>query len=565
MFNKLKSLGGDIKKLAAEAKDKAMETAHDYQLSEHVARAKELAADAKDKALSVTSEYQVAQKFDEAKRVAVETSAATLAKAGDIAQTAKVALNDFDYSQLKNKDFYSSNYEKYKDLSAEALESQFRSTFEMDKSTEDMVNDIRLRLPTPARQIDDIFEQCKKAAIQRAIATFTLGSVMQEMDNESGKRYAKLSQNYGEFKAENNLHDHKNFAAMKDGRYEAREQWLLLEDGYDSKNALNPYDTDIEHVIPKKEIYDNLLLRSALSDDGLIDVINHESNLIYADSSLNGSKSDSDLIAYLDSRGVPDISDPDLLHIEIQGQDVTVRRSDAVERYETAKKSYASAQIEALKTLGAGAVDAGVRFAAQQVVGLILVETIDIFIDEIKDFSVSGNVFSTDGLADRINSSKNRITERLKDRFEERQLIARAKSLGLESGVSGALSAIPQILISLMTKLPSFMLAIIREGTLSVVRSVRVLMSNEPKKFEHIQVVLAGTASAVCSVYVSNAISKGIMTVPMLNLFNRQVSDVLTGVVVTAVPLAAIYTFDQNKSKLLFAFGGAAAPVNQCS
>lgn len=378
MFNKLKSFGGDIKKLATEAKEKAIETAQDYQLSEHVARAKEIAIEAKDKAISVTSEYQVAQKLDTAKRAAIETSAATVTKAGDIAQSAKVALSEFDYSQLKTKDFYSSHYEKYKDLSAEALEKQFRSTFEMDKSTEDMINDIRLGLPTPARQIDDIFEQCKKAAIQRAIATFALGSIMQEMDNESEKRYAKLSQNYGEFKAENNLHDHENFAAMKDGRYVAREQWLLLEDGYDSKNALDPYDTDIEHVIPKKEIYDNLLLRSAMSDDDLIDVINHEDNLIYADASFNGSKSDSDLIAYLDSRGVPDISDPDLLHIEIQGQDVTVRRSDAVERYEAAKKSYASAQIEALKTLGMGAVDAGARLAAQQVVGLILVETIDI-------------------------------------------------------------------------------------------------------------------------------------------------------------------------------------------
>jgi hypothetical protein len=37
-----------------------------------------------------------------------------------------------------------------------------------------------------------------------------------------------------------------------------------------------------------------------------------------------------------------------------------------------------------------------------------------------------------------------------------------------------------------------------------------------------------------------------------MNLLNHAVADVLTGVLITAVPLAAISVFDQNKGELLF-------------
>ena len=87
---------------------------------------------------------------------------------------------------------------------------------------------------------------------------------------------------------------------------------------------------------------------------------------------------------------------------------------------------------------------------------------------------------------------------------------------------------------------------------MSVVRSVRVILSDDENKFESIKVVMLGTASAVLGVYVANVISKAIRPVPMLNVFNSQVTAVLSGVVVTAVPLGAIYVFDRNKAKLTF-------------
>lgn len=63
---------------------------------------------------------------------------------------------------------------------------------------------------------------------------------------------------------------------------------------------------------------------------------------------------------------------------------------------------------------------------------------------------------------------------------------------------------------------------------------------------------MASTASAVVGLYVSRVISVGIASVPLLNKFNNQVTSVLSGMLITAVPLVAIYLFDQNKKRFVF-------------
>ncbi|MBA1081285.1 hypothetical protein H0P00_24140, partial [Escherichia coli] len=88
----------------------------------------------------------------------------------------------------------------------------------------------------------------------------------------------------------------------------------------------------------------------------------------------------------------------------------------------------------------------------QQVVGMIVVETIDVFLDELKRMKF----VSEEGIVEEMKLSKNRLSAELAKRFEERQIWSRAKSLGIEAGVAGALSVIPQILISLVLKMPSF-------------------------------------------------------------------------------------------------------------
>lgn len=516
-----------------------------------------------EKVVAAASEAELGSKLVGLKDSVVEGGADYLAagkdKASELVKVASNKLNEVDVEALKRPETYVNKFNEYKDLGTDKVSSYFKSTFEVDKTTAEMVDGIRNRLPSRPQDLDDIFEQCKREAFQRAISAFCLAPIMAGLDNKLEARYANLSVNYTDFKSQNNLHDNKNFTDLVDERFEARKNGMApLENGYNQDAPLNPYDADIEHIIPKQQYYNDWLLRVATNDDEIIEHLNNKDNLTFANDSVNGSKQAKDLQDYLaymkqENKLRVDEDNPDLLHLTIGDAEYTISESDAMERYEKAQERLRQQHLEAMKEVGLTVASAGARMAAQQVVGLIVMETIDIFVDEIKDIVKNGKFFDENGLLANIQARKQCISERLTQRFDERQIWARAKEAGIEGGVAGALSAIPQILISLIVKMPAFMLSIIRECTLSVVRSVRVLLSDDENKFENIKIVMLGTASAVLGVYVANVISKAIRPVPMLNVFNSQVTSVLSGVVVTAVPLGAIYVFDQNRAKLTFA------------
>lgn len=469
-------------------------------------------------------------------------------------ESAKDAISSFDYSQLKNKEFYYEKGKEYANLSSEKILAYFKGTLEIDKSTMEIVDEVKRKLPVPVETVDDIFDQCKKEAIRRTISLFMLKNLSDKIDSTNEDKYSKLSIDYKDWYDENAYYlnaGNENFASMQNQRSDAQPIGVL-EDGYNKTNILYAPDADIEHIIAKKEFFDDFILKIGTTDSELTEVIGSKENLIFTDKSLNRSLQERNIFEYLNERGSVDPDNPDLVHIEINGKIRTVNKKDVEEAYAVAEKSKHKHQIEALKEVGATVVTTGAYMATQQVVGLIIVETIDIFTDEIKSLAVNGQLINSDGWLQNTKDATNRIQSKLAERFEERQIWARAKSLGIESGVAGALSVIPQIIISVLVKVPAFILALIRESTLSVVRCVRVLMSNDENKLNSIKIILAGAASAIVGLYVGRAIGSAIAGVPLLNRFNKQVTDILTGLLITAVPLAAIYAFERNKNKLSF-------------
>ncbi|WP_322093719.1 hypothetical protein [Paraburkholderia bannensis] len=533
--NKLAAFGSGLKDSLAEAKSKAVELADRVEVPA-------VLSDLTDTVTSKAKDYAAAGKE----------------QAGKLVDKVSDTFSDVDYESLTRRDTYVVKFREYTELGSEKISSYFRATFEVDKTTEQMIADVRRRLPVPASNLDDIFEQCKREAYQRTIAAFFLGPGMMELDEELAARYANLSVDFKTFKQQNrDMKDDPNFARLSNERGDAQTGWTLLENGYNSNAPLDPYGTDIDHIVPKRELYDDWILRLGTNDGEIIKVVNVEENLIFADDSFNGSKSDTDLMAYMAARGRPDEADPDLLHIDIKGKDVVISKSEATEKYEKAQERISKERTEAAKAIGVSLASSGARMAAQQVVGLILLETIDIFVDEIKDIAANGKFFDENGLLANINARYDNISQQLKIRFEERRIWERARAAGVEEGIAGVLSAIPQILISLLVQMPGYVLSIIRECTLSTVRCVRVLMSDSDEKLDSIKVIMAGAAAGVMSAYVANVISKAIAPVPLLNTFNGKVSSVLTGVLVTGVPLGAIYVFEKNKAKFVFkAIGG---------
>ncbi len=493
---------------------------------------------------------------DKAKESASSAYAVTAEKSAALYQDVSERLSEVDYDNFKKVEYYKETFTRYKDLSSNRVSEYFNATFEVDKDTMDVVEGLRGQLPVPARKVEDIFDQCKQEAIRRTIASFFLSGVMHEIDSHSAAKYENLSDSYKEFsdRTGHSMFDDPNFAAMKDQRYEAKERWSMLEDGYSKDNPLDPRNADIEHVVARKDYYNDVLLKAGTTDDEFFDAINSEENLVFTHQSINRALQDRNALEFIETNGVPHADNPDLVDITIKstGEVMTVRKSDVEEALGRAEENRQEHRLDAAVEIGSTMVQTGATLAIQQVVGLIVLETIDIFVDEIQDLTINGRILNSEGLIDSTKERTSRIRQRLTERFEEREIWSRAKVLGIESGVAGALNVLPQILIALLFKMPAFVLAIVRECTLSVVRCVRLMASNHPDKMNAIGVILAGSVTAIVGVYVTKVIGSLLSGVPLLNQFGPQIAAIISGVIVVAVPLAAIYVFDQNKGRFTF-------------
>lgn len=493
--------------------------------------------------------------YDGAKKAAIEKASQLSDDALAFKDKAVDAAKNFDFDETKE------SIASFSKDSADKLTKYIRGTFEVDKSTFDMVQDIRRRLPTPASSMDEIYDQCRNEAVRRAIAAFMLGDIL---DQKSEAKYGKLTDSFDEYRTS----EAKNYIGVANANYKG----MKPDEGETVVNAYNTSETilhsretghkvAVDHVTARNTIFQNKLLAAGLTDKQLGDVMNDPRNLVHINRSVNSQKSDLDFDSWLKQFGVQDQNDPDKVTITIKstGETHVLSRKDIATAEKQSKEAVRDGQIQAVKEIGKTMALTSATMAAQQVVGLIIVETIDVFMDELKRVKL----VSSDGMIEELKASKIRITEALSKRFEERDIWARAKTLGIEAGVAGALSVIPQILISLIFKMPAFVFALIRESMLSVVRCVRIVASKDENKLESLQVIMLGTASAVAGIYVHRVISQGISAVPLLNQFNNAVSGILSGMMITAIPLAAIYTFDQNKTKLMLTLKGGDKPLPQ--
>ena len=554
-LNKAKNAASQAKEKITEVDTGALIHKVKASSSESVSSIFENSTQAIDNTKKSFVDIDAQQLLHNTKKKAIDLTAKSKTFTSENLEKAKFTIENIDWETVTDNEYQKENLIKYWQAGTNKLNEMARSTLEVDKNTMDMVNDLQNRLPVPAQTIDDIFNQCRKVAVQRATAAFFLSDVAYAIDQNSAEKYENLSESYKDYGNRiggHNIRSHENFSKMQDLRAEARSEFRTLENGYNKENILNSYDADIEHVISAKEMYGSTLLRAGTKDQELLDAINSEDNLIFTNSSVNRSKGAVSLSDFLE-KSEPHPTKEGVRTITINGETHEVNEADCEAALEKATESKNHHITQAAMEIGLTAAKTGATMAIQQVVGMIVVETIDIFMDEIQLFTKECKLFDEKGFVGNVQELNEHLSHRLSQRFEEKQIWAKARSLGVEAGVSGALSVIPQILISTLTQLPAFTLGMIREGTLSCVRSVRILASNDQNKLQSISIIMASTASAVAGIYVSQVIRTAISSIPLLNRFDNQITSVLSGLTVTAVPLIAIYVFDQNKKRLVFA------------
>ncbi|AJK49264.1 hypothetical protein [Burkholderia plantarii] len=380
-------------------------------------------------------------------------AAAGREQAGRLAQQAGGRLAGLDQEVRARLEADLRRLRDHAEQGGEKLASYFKTTFEVDKTTAQMIEEMRARRPIPAASIDDIFEQCKREAFQRTLEEF--------------------------FRAPGEAAEGAAAAASEAG------SGRIHVDAASGRLVIG------EPAAP--------LAAAALPEPPVA-------------------------FAPPASRSAP--LAPEAGHAGLASP------------------------------MAASSLDANTRRLAQQLVGLILLETIDLFIDEIHDIAVRGPFGDEHGLIAGIHARRERIASQLGSRFQEHQIRARARAIGLEGGIDGVLGAIQQILVAHLVKTPLHMLSVIRVCTRSMVRCTRVMVGDGERKFDDLRMIVGGAASGVMSIHVADAIAGGVAVVPLLNLYGEKVAAVLTEVIVTAVPLGAVYVFERNKGRFRFRAAG---------
>ena len=286
--------------------------------------------------------------YDSVKKKALEKALQLRDDASDLKDKAVNAAQNFDFDETK---------ESLSSLSKEAthkLTKYIRGTFEVDKSTFDMVQDIRRRLPMPAKSMDEIYDQCRDEAVRRAIATFMLGDIL---DKRSEARYGKLTDTFDEYRTS----EAKQYIGVANSNYKdmkPAEGELVINSYNTSETILHSRETGhkvaVEHVTARNTIFQNRLLAAGLTDEQLGDVMNDPRNLAHINRSVNSQKSDLDFDTWLNKFGVQDPKDPDKVIITIQntGETHIISRKDVAEAEQQSKRAVRDGQIQAVKEIG---------------------------------------------------------------------------------------------------------------------------------------------------------------------------------------------------------------------
>lgn len=404
-------------------------------------------------------------------------AAAGREQAGRLAQQAGDRLAGLDQEVRARLEADLRRLGDHAEQGGEKLISYFKTTVEVDKTTAQMIEEMRSRRPIPAASVDDIFERCKREAFQRTLEEFF------HEPGEAAEGAAVAASEAGSGR----IH------------VDAASGGLVIGE------PAAPVEPAVAHALPAP------LAAPALPESP-------------APSALPDLHESPEPPALLASTSAPVA--PEAAHTGLANP------------------------------MAVSPHDANARRLAQQLVGLILLETVDLFIDEIHDIAVRGTFGDEHGLIAGIHARRARIAGQLGSRFEEHQIWARARAIGFEGGIDGVLGAIQQILITHLVKTPLHMLSVIGVCTQSMVRCTRVMVGDGERKFEDLRMIVGGTASGVMSIHVADAIAEGVAVVPLLSLYSEKVAAVLTEVIVTAVPLGAVYVFERNKGRFTFRAAG---------
>lgn len=303
-----------------------------------------------------------------------------------------------------------------------------------------------------------------------------------------------------------------------------------------------------DHVVSAHEIEKSSKGQLGQTREERVATANKGENKVWTDRSLNSSKRDDDLLEWANRSNA---QDPSRTNAEFYGAD-PARINEA---YGRARRAVDHAQnLAVLKKQASefaiqGGIEAG-KVAFRQVLGLLLKELAEGVIHDIKALIREG-FQSLKQLAEmlrlRIKQTIASFNERWADYLKE----------GAMGGLAGFLSNLATLLINTLITTAKHVVTIIREGTLAVVKSVKLIVSPDPgmtasEVAYEVLGLLSGALATAVGLATQEALAKGLMSVPLLTPFANEIAGVATALLSGTAGLLVVLAFDHIKQAMAF-------------
>ncbi|MFA5214615.1 hypothetical protein [Sulfuricurvum sp.] len=452
----------------------------------------------------------------------------------------------------------------------------------MDESNQEL---IIKQVNNPSRQelkkqrVDELLDSCKDEVIKQIIGPFGLTPAMFD-DKDGGNVTTRHNfeksvvatdedqARYDEWQSALNnnvdrkLHDKAKDKWKKD-TYQSMHNGQEVIDEYTGKVLGVKTGTtidkqgnriDAEHITSVGEVErdskSHLFATGKDTEERLDDrvkISSDETNLIFAEGSMNSSKGDQDLKEWANApiskdhakeTGNPNMTNAEYYKLNPELAEKAYKESKKHIKHEQGKKQAIKQGKELLLT---GAEEAG-RNALRQAMGLVLHEFVNSSFIEVK--RIANDPTLKENFVDHLIEAMRNIIEKIKAKAEHI-----LKSV-LSGGVQGFISNLLTFIINNIVTTSAKIVTVIREGLKGLWEAVKLIM-NPPKDMSGVDVarnaskIIATVITTSLGIIFEKSIEAFLLSIPILAPLAPFISPVITGLLTGVVTALVIFAIDK--------------------
>lgn len=322
-----------------------------------------------------------------------------------------------------------------------------------------------------------------------------------------------------------------------------------IEDAYTGKELPKDGRAHRDHVVPAAQIERSSKAHLGMSREERVRLANHDTNLVWTEAGLNQSAGMRDKLEWAEQtkrRDGVEMSNADYFDVDRERLETAHtranRRIDSAENLAVLKK-------QAGEFLTQGGKEAG-ALAIRQVIGILLKELATGLIDDVKKI-VRDGFQSIEHLARLLRARLIALAERIKAKWTA------YLAEGVSGGLAGLMSSLVTLLINSFITTAKRVVTIIRECTLAVVRSVKLIvappadMSGQEIAIGVMKLLSGGIVTAA-TLLLQESVAKALESVPLFAPFAQDIATVLVAILSGTMGLLTVLCFDRLKSHIAF-------------